>query len=49
MNLFYMAKTFYIFWPPVVAIFSEVLYEGYVTKISQPMCSYKILSSKYVV
>jgi len=40
MNLLYTSNTSYIFWPLFVAIFSEMLYEEYVTKTSQPMCRY---------
>ena len=48
-NLLYTPKTSYVFWRLFVAIFSEMLYEGYVMKTSQPMCRYKILSFKCVV
>jgi hypothetical protein len=49
MNSLYTSKTPDMYRPPFVAIFIEVLYEVYVTKTSQPTCSYKILSSKYMV
>jgi len=52
MNSLYTSKTPYMFRPPFVAIFREVLYELYVTKTSQPTyCSYtrKIFSFKYMV
>jgi len=32
-----------------VAIFREVLYLGYITKTSNPLYKYKILSSKHVI
>lgn len=54
MNLLYMLKNSYMFRPPFMAFFIEVLYEGYVTKTSQTMCQNKILrfkiyGSKYIM
>jgi hypothetical protein len=48
-NLLYMSKISYMFRPRFMDTFSEMLYEGYVTKTSQTMCQYKILSFKYCI
>jgi len=36
-------------WSPFIAIFSEVLYKGYITKTTKSMYRYEILSFKYAV
>ena len=38
-----------MFQSPFVANFRGVFFEGYITKTSQPMYNYKILSFKYVM
>jgi len=38
-----------MFWLPLVTIFREVFYEGCITKVSEPLYKYKILSFEYVI